>query len=529
MEQHPECSIDSQGAERPASEELQEIPADSLSPVLYIDDQGGSPPALEEVQEDSIPADDQIPEDIDVRRATPPAVEEVQKIRRPALILGFYVDVQDASPRALQELQDNLIPGDNIPEHDNDVLRASPPALEEEQDNPIPADDIPESSDVQCATAPVSNEEEGIPGDNIPEYLDDQEASPPATLEDIQYIPLPDDMSDYYDVPRNGKRSASDEEQEMLRDALIRSAKRIKDEEEQDNPIPADDNSRSGCFAIKNMGRDQVPGTSTDATPRKKNLLKLKIFKLRRQLKINRFRSRLQTKALRENLEALRSEVTRTTALLVYERERRILADEKAETAVKTMGQIMESNFYCSICNQAFINAILLNCAHTFCKYCITMWQRTRNNCPICRAPVTVKSSNLVVDGFIEYLTINLSPEVHSLREKQLQSRQGPSPTANFCRDAVAMLHLFLHVLVAFATRYSSHANALLTSITTSEIKIQISQYFEHCYTMPQQLTYKQNQRQRYTASDRFASVSLLRATASRLHRYKKSPVDDGP
>lgn len=48
-------------------------------------------------------------------------------------------------------------------------------------------------------------------------------------------------------------------------------------------------------------------------------------------------------------------------------------------------GEIMESELQCSICAELFVSAIVLNCSHTFCKYCITMWKKKKKDCPICR------------------------------------------------------------------------------------------------------------------------------------------------
>ncbi|KAH9632334.1 hypothetical protein HF086_010259 [Spodoptera exigua] len=49
------------------------------------------------------------------------------------------------------------------------------------------------------------------------------------------------------------------------------------------------------------------------------------------------------------------------------------------------MGELMESELQCSICNELFVEATTLNCSHTFCKYCISVWKKKKRDCPICR------------------------------------------------------------------------------------------------------------------------------------------------
>lgn len=55
------------------------------------------------------------------------------------------------------------------------------------------------------------------------------------------------------------------------------------------------------------------------------------------------------------------------------------------QTVLSEVGEIMESELQCSICAELFVNATTLNCSHTFCKYCITMWKKKKKDCPICR------------------------------------------------------------------------------------------------------------------------------------------------
>ncbi|CAH1962860.1 unnamed protein product [Acanthoscelides obtectus] len=65
----------------------------------------------------------------------------------------------------------------------------------------------------------------------------------------------------------------------------------------------------------------------------------------------------------------------------------------------------MEDEMMCSICSDMFFKAVTLNCAHTFCKYCIEKWKKNRNICPICRAKITTMNATLVLDNVIQKVT----------------------------------------------------------------------------------------------------------------------------
>lgn len=55
------------------------------------------------------------------------------------------------------------------------------------------------------------------------------------------------------------------------------------------------------------------------------------------------------------------------------------------QSTLAEVGELMENELQCSICAELFVAATTLNCSHTFCKYCITMWKKKKKDCPICR------------------------------------------------------------------------------------------------------------------------------------------------
>ncbi|CAH0581290.1 unnamed protein product [Chrysodeixis includens] len=94
------------------------------------------------------------------------------------------------------------------------------------------------------------------------------------------------------------------------------------------------------------------------------------------------------------------------------------------QTVMTQVGELMESELQCSICAELFVTATMLNCSHTFCKYCISMWKKKKKDCPICRAPITSECRTLVLDSFIEKMVQNLSEEMKKKREAILKSRK---------------------------------------------------------------------------------------------------------
>ena len=87
-------------------------------------------------------------------------------------------------------------------------------------------------------------------------------------------------------------------------------------------------------------------------------------------------------------------------------------------------GDIMENELTCSICSELFIKAVTLNCSHTFCKFCIDEWKKTKSNCPICRKYIQTVAPTLVLDNFIDKYISTQSDEVKETRMALIQQRQ---------------------------------------------------------------------------------------------------------
>ncbi|XP_069356204.1 E3 ubiquitin-protein ligase RNF8-like isoform X2 [Maniola hyperantus] len=129
--------------------------------------------------------------------------------------------------------------------------------------------------------------------------------------------------------------------------------------------------------------------------------------------------------SLQEQLEKVRSQLKSIESENVKLLQNTTSDRNQEGTTIKTeFGEIMESELQCSICAELFVAAITLNCSHTFCKYCITMWKKKKKECPICRAAITSECKSLVLDSFIEKMVQNLTEEMKQKRKDMLQSRE---------------------------------------------------------------------------------------------------------
>ncbi|ERE86805.1 E3 ubiquitin-protein ligase [Cricetulus griseus] len=70
------------------------------------------------------------------------------------------------------------------------------------------------------------------------------------------------------------------------------------------------------------------------------------------------------------------------------------------------------------------LKAVTLNCAHSFCSFCISEWMKRKLECPICRKDIESKTHSLVLDNCINKMVDNLSSEVKEHRSVLLRERK---------------------------------------------------------------------------------------------------------
>lgn len=104
------------------------------------------------------------------------------------------------------------------------------------------------------------------------------------------------------------------------------------------------------------------------------------------------------------------------------EEKEKVMAQK--EVVLTQMSDVLENELQCIICSEHFIEAVTLNCSHSFCCYCITEWKKRKHECPICRQPICTQTRSIVLDNCIERIVENLGAEVKERRATLLQERK---------------------------------------------------------------------------------------------------------
>ncbi|XP_033368476.1 E3 ubiquitin-protein ligase RNF8 isoform X3 [Parus major] len=94
------------------------------------------------------------------------------------------------------------------------------------------------------------------------------------------------------------------------------------------------------------------------------------------------------------------------------------------EEVLNQMNDVLENELQCTICSEHFIEAVTLNCAHSFCSYCINEWMRRKVECPICRQEIKSKTRSLVLDNCINRMVEKLDVEMKEHRLNLIRERK---------------------------------------------------------------------------------------------------------
>ncbi|KAL8185645.1 UNVERIFIED_CONTAM: hypothetical protein K2H54_056642 [Gekko kuhli] len=106
-------------------------------------------------------------------------------------------------------------------------------------------------------------------------------------------------------------------------------------------------------------------------------------------------------------------------------KEEKEKARAQKEEALSQMNDVLENELQCTICSEHFIEAVTLNCAHSFCSYCIREWMKRKVECPICRRTILSKTRSLVLDNCIDRMVENLDAETKHRRLSLMKERKG--------------------------------------------------------------------------------------------------------
>ncbi|XP_064270653.1 E3 ubiquitin-protein ligase RNF8 isoform X2 [Passer domesticus] len=99
------------------------------------------------------------------------------------------------------------------------------------------------------------------------------------------------------------------------------------------------------------------------------------------------------------------------------------------EEVLNQMNDVLENELQCTICSEHFIEAVTLNCAHSFCSYCINEWTKRKVECPICRQEIKSKTRSLVLDNCINRMVEKLDVEMKEHRLSLIRERKGERET----------------------------------------------------------------------------------------------------
>ncbi|XP_019405180.1 PREDICTED: cap-specific mRNA (nucleoside-2'-O-)-methyltransferase 1 isoform X3 [Crocodylus porosus] len=137
------------------------------------------------------------------------------------------------------------------------------------------------------------------------------------------------------------------------------------------------------------------------------------------------------------------------------------------EEVLSQMNDVLENELQCTICSEHFIEAVTLNCAHSFCSYCINEWMKRKVECPICRRGIESKTRSLVLDNCIDRLVENLSLEMKErrltlIRERKVKMKRRAEPEFSSPqkkqRKRIEDLGLTLSSTSDDDTQFSNHA-----------------------------------------------------------------------
>lgn len=117
--------------------------------------------------------------------------------------------------------------------------------------------------------------------------------------------------------------------------------------------------------------------------------------------------------------------------LLAKNKELEVTKEEKEkakaqkEEVVTQVTEVLENELQCIICSELFIEAVILNCAHSFCSHCIELWRKKKDECPICRRAIQSQTRCLALDNCIDSMVDNLSLDLKLRRQTLITERKG--------------------------------------------------------------------------------------------------------
>ncbi|KAJ7988020.1 hypothetical protein DPEC_G00319300 [Dallia pectoralis] len=105
-------------------------------------------------------------------------------------------------------------------------------------------------------------------------------------------------------------------------------------------------------------------------------------------------------------------------------KEEKERARAQKEEVVTQITEVLENELQCIICSELFIQAVTINCTHSFCLHCIREWRKRKDECPICRQAILSQTRSLVLDNCIDGMVVQLSLEMKQRRQELILQRK---------------------------------------------------------------------------------------------------------
>lgn len=98
--------------------------------------------------------------------------------------------------------------------------------------------------------------------------------------------------------------------------------------------------------------------------------------------------------------------------------------ERKNQVLNKIVQDILETDLSCAVCHEIYINPLIINCSHSFCKFCLYKWLSSKkSDCPQCRVRVIAQAENLALRNIINKLVQNSSPQYQQSRSSIVNQR----------------------------------------------------------------------------------------------------------
>lgn len=107
--------------------------------------------------------------------------------------------------------------------------------------------------------------------------------------------------------------------------------------------------------------------------------------------------------------------------------------------------ELAESQLQCAVCSELFVEAVSVNCGHTFCHYCIGEWRKKKNNCPVCRTNIRSAVPCKVMDEYVnkvhdQFISEGGRMQRNVLIEERAKLKAAAAPAAPRGRGATDQL-----------------------------------------------------------------------------------------